>query len=1060
MSADSPDVGLERSELSSGFRLVMGRPAALEDAFLAAVAAIRDRSPLAPVDVLVGGILQRPYLQRRVAETSPGLLNVRFSTAGELGLRLGEPAHAASGRKPLPAIAERAYTAEAARGCTGYFAPVSATPGFAEAVRRLLRELRREGISAEALEQVAARSLESTAKADDLVALYRRAVEGRGGFYDGEDAIAVADPERFDGIALLVVGIWRLGAMTRRLVQAIAAGRQVIVFLPTTEDDADEAHAELRQWLLDQDAGVERVVGPDEASSLEQLQAGLFAPSEPVALDGTVELVSAPDLLAETREAARACLAWASAGVAFREMAVAYRQAEVYRPLVEAVFAEAGIPVYLDDGPSLAERPLGRRILALLDLVDSPLRRRDVMAFLSDGRMPKETRERFGGAPAARWDSVSRRAGVIEGLKQWRARIGLLREREAVAAAEQGAPDWLQRRVEDCDSLLSFIEALGADLAARPDRASWSELLAWLRGLLDTYVRRAEDMVGYLDQLTSLDELVPEIELARFLDVVRAEVKALKAGDLDEGQQGAFGRRGVNVLDVNQLRNLRFRAVAVLGLTERAFPPPPRQDPLLLDDERERLNKAGGFDLPLRARGADPEPLQFALAVHAARERIFLSTRRAEEAGGRAQVPSVFFRAAAGALEGRRVTVDEIRHLSSVRHVPAGRVGAGALPRALTLPERDRTLLELDQALGRAVLEQLEPRAVRADALRRARWGTRGLTAFDGALSNPDAIEALEGDLAARVLHATWLETYAECPYRYLLGNVLRVKPLEEPEALVRLEPMTRGTIVHRILRRFIDVLGVPPAAADAESERRMLMAIVDEELAEAEAQGLTGAPLLWGADRTEIVEDLLAWLELELGAASPYTQSAVEVAFGPTWSEAPRSPLASDDPLLLDLAGGEVRLGGLIDRIDYEPGGPYRVLDYKTGSGSGLPRAGQLSGGRALQLPLYLLAGAMLLQADVASGQAAYQVMSRRGRLKQIGFTGEDYEARRQEIDAVLGRIVSGISSGDFHPEPSDDTCRWCDYRQLCDVGRQRIRERKGDDPAIVSFTEMRGIP
>ena len=36
---------------------------------------------------------------------------------------------------------------------------------------------------------------------------------------------------------------------------------------------------------------------------------------------------------------------------------------EVYRALVEAVFAEATIPVYLDDGPSLAERPLGSRIL-------------------------------------------------------------------------------------------------------------------------------------------------------------------------------------------------------------------------------------------------------------------------------------------------------------------------------------------------------------------------------------------------------------------------------------------------------------------------------------------------------------------------------------------------------------------------------------------------------------------------------------------------------------------------------------------------------------------------
>ena len=58
-----------------------------------------------------------------------------------------------------------------------------------------------------------------------------------------------------------------------------------------------------------------------------------------------------------------------------------------------------------------------------------------------------------------------------------------------------------------------------------------------------------------------------------------------------------------------------------------------------------------------------------------------------------------------------------------------------------------------------------------------------------------------------------------------------------------------------------------------------------------------------------------------------------------------------------------------------------------------------------------------------------------------------------------MLERIVGGIAAGDFHPEPSDDACRWCDYRDLCDVGRQRIRARKGNDPQVVSFGEMRGI-
>jgi PD-(D/E)XK nuclease superfamily len=272
------------------------------------------------------------------------------------------------------------------------------------------------------------------------------------------------------------------------------------------------------------------------------------------------------------------------------------------------------------------------------------------------------------------------------------------------------------------------------------------------------------------------------------------------------------------------------------------------------------------------------------------------------------------------------------------------------------------------------------------------------------------------------------------------------------------MEPMTKGTLVHRILQRFIADLASPPSPSRADEQRRTLLAIMDEEFSLAEELGLTGAPLLWGADRTEVVDDLLAWLDQELGAASRYTESAVEVAFGPTWSDAPRSALAREEPLALEVDGKEVRLGGLIDRIDYTPDGPYRVTDYKTGSGSRLPRPGQLNGGRALQLPLYLRAGSMLLDTDYRSGEAAYHVVSRRGRLKQITFSGADYEARQDEIDRVLGRIVNGIANGDFHPEPGD-ACRWCDYRHLCDVGRQRIRERKRDAPEMVSFTEMREI-
>lgn len=87
---DSPSVSNEWLVRESGFRLMTGSLPDIESAFLRGLALIRVADPFAPIDVLVGGVLQRPYLQRLIADTSSGLLNIRFSTLGELGIRLGE----------------------------------------------------------------------------------------------------------------------------------------------------------------------------------------------------------------------------------------------------------------------------------------------------------------------------------------------------------------------------------------------------------------------------------------------------------------------------------------------------------------------------------------------------------------------------------------------------------------------------------------------------------------------------------------------------------------------------------------------------------------------------------------------------------------------------------------------------------------------------------------------------------------------------------------------------------------------------------------------------------
>ena len=260
------------------------------------------------------------------------------------------------------------------------------------------------------------------------------------------------------------------------------------------------------------------------------------------------------------------------------------------------------------------------------------------------------------------------------------------------------------------------------------------------------------------------------------------------------------------MLDVNSLRHLRFRAVAIVGVAERAFPAPPRPDPILLDHERERLNAKGPAPIPLRVRGADPEPLQFALATYAARERLLVSYPRKGTADSRPQLPSRFFRALAEAVVGRAGPGAGGRPTSrtgSIERASGSRIGARELEVALSLEEYDRTLIERDPDLGRAALSRVEPRFERALEARAARFSPK-LTAFDGVLG-PEAQRAAREVFDPRDgVSPSLLEGYAACPQRVFLGNVLGGASDEEPEADDPPVPGDRGTLLHRILERFL----------------------------------------------------------------------------------------------------------------------------------------------------------------------------------------------------------------------------------------------------------------
>ena len=85
---------------------------------------------------------------------------------------------------------------------------------------------------------------------------------------------------------------------------------------------------------------------------------------------------------------------------------------------------------------------------------------------------------------------------------------------------------------------------------------------------------------------------------------------------------------------------------------------------------------------------------------------------------------------------------------------------------------------------------------------------------------------------------ATALQDWATCPFRYLLGRVLRVRDVPRPEATESIHPLDEGLLVHAILEEFVRQRPPPsPSEAWSPADRDRILDIVDDRCRDAEAR-------------------------------------------------------------------------------------------------------------------------------------------------------------------------------------------------------------------------------
>ncbi|HET7216621.1 MAG TPA: PD-(D/E)XK nuclease family protein, partial [Vicinamibacterales bacterium] len=833
---------------------------------------------------------------------------------------------------------------------------------------------------------------------------------------------------------------------------------------------------------------------------------------------GDVTLFSAPGEGREAVEIARRILEEARRGVRLDEMAVLLRSPQNYLGLLEQAFTRARIPAWFDRGvrrPHPAGRAFlamlgcaveklsARRFAEYLSLAQVPAvprsaaeiyvpPRDEALGIAAEAAARNEDDERdrvdetasdapdVDPAPGEdetsaivdgtlrapwKWERLIVESSVIGGgAERWHRRLDGLASELRLRMREESREDpespvvrRLARDLKNLDHLRSFALPIIDTLAAWPATATWGEWLDLGAALVPRVLRHTTDVLRVLGELRPMADIGP-VSLDEARDVLADRLLSLQR----EPPRSRFG--AVFVGSPHQARGRSFKVVFVPGLAERMFPQKPREDPMLLDREMRRPLARTGVELPMQEERGRAERLLLRLAIGAPTERLWLSYPRLEMSESRPRVLSFYALDVLRAITGRIPDHEE---------VDAAAAHEGGASLAWPAPARaDRAIddLEHDLAVLRALTAVVPHAAVRGhanyllrvnDCLRRAvsaRWARNrsSWSPHDGLVRATSATQPLLAAqrLAARPYSLSALQRFSSCPYQFLLSAVYRLEPNDEPEALQRLDPLTRGAIFHEAQARFFRALQDADDLPVTEANLDRALQTIDASLnAVAAHYAETLAPAIdrvWRDEIGDIAKDLRVWVR-RLPEFQDWRPEYFEFSFGLP-ADADHDRRSRLEPVLVD---NRFLLRGSVDLIERKNGvSLLRVTDHKTGKNRTTDRT-VIGGGAILQPVLYSMAVEQALDLPVGYGRLFYCTAAG-------GFTDHHIAIndvnRRAGLEA-LEIVDRAIELGFLPAAPASGACTWCDFRTVCGPHEETRIRRKAPE-RLGDLLALRGMP
>jgi ATP-dependent helicase/DNAse subunit B len=994
-------------------------------------------------------------------------------------------------------LAEVVVTELYERGELSHFQRVVETRGFADGVFALLAELKRHEIWPAHLARAAyqrgyrgrdvARTLRGqtiSVKERQCARIYARYqsqlirhnlydVEGR--YWYARDLLARGRRQPFERLrAVFVDGFTDFTRTQREILEGLCGWvEELWLALPDAQgDERSELFTRpraTRQGLqtLRPEVQERAAVGdPSLPTGLAHLERQLFRPPrqlQPAADADGIQLLEAPGEVGEARLVARHVKTLLLDGVSAADILLTARDVGPRADLIREVFAEYGIPVDIE-----GTEPLGRNAAVAMLLRAARLPEEDwpfagVTALLRSGYFRPNWSELDGQADRPQQaEMLLRGLGEAGGQSAYLKAIDLWADRPPPDPDRERAETSRRQRLHELAKLCRpFLRRFFAAWKDVPARAVLTHHLTWLRrlasdlGLDRVAAEESRDAVA-------LGRLWSELEQWRDLEQrLHGSARLLERGPflrmlMVVAQEAGLARtsRGpgrVRVLSAPLARNLAVPYLFVLGMGERGFPRLNAPEPFFEESERQAFQEAG-LAFPCVGDLLPEEMLLFYQLVTRARRRLVLSYPAVDDRG-QALLPSPFLTALLDCFQPGAIPVERRRMLLDGYTSDAPLCQAEQRVQvAMNWASKGRELPDLPVGHLPADLSgQLE----RARRMAQHRFQDRQYGPYDGLLRHPDIVAELQDRFGPdKVFSPTALEDYIACPFRYLMGNVLRLEPLDEPQE--EIEGTDRGKVFHTALSRLHTHL----REAGLDQSSTAVDMLVQEHLAfaikESSHHASPAAAMLWRLEGQRLLKratrypsDWQHFVDLFRPLGVVPQPAHFERAFGLDGAE--------DGPLVVAVNGVEVRIGGRIDRVDVAEtaeGPVFWVIDYKTGRAL-YYSSSDLKSFQKLQLTLYALAVERVLLTDPPArplGLAYWLVTDTGPKIvlpsypRQASWLGDRgrWPEVRARLESLVAQVASHIRAGDFPLKPRSVNCtETCPYAQICRIAQSRSVEK-----------------